>query len=66
MNAYSKAMHFDLPVCPAGWLRVIDTALPLDEDLPEAPQRWSPAGIPLENRSLVLLVNQNLLKGKRL
>jgi hypothetical protein len=53
-------------VCPAGWLRVIDTALPLDEDLPEAPQRWSPAGIPLENRSLVLLVNQNLLKGKRL
>jgi isoamylase len=59
-------MHFDLPVCPAGCLRVIDTALPLDQDLPETPQRWSPVGIPLENRSLVLLVNQNLLKGERL
>lgn len=66
MNAFSKAIHFDLPACPAGWLRVIDTALPLDDDLPTAPQRWSPAGIPLENRSLVLLVNQTLLKGKQL
>ena len=61
LNAYSKAMHFDLPVCPSGWLRVIDTGLPPGEDLPGQPQRWSPAGIPLENRSLVLLVNRSLL-----
>lgn len=61
MNAFSKAIHFDLPVCPSGWLRVIDTGLPPGEDLPGQPQRWSPAGIPLENRSLVLLVNRSLL-----
>ena len=66
MNAYSKAMHFDLPVCPSGWLRVIDTALPPDDDLPRRPQRWRPAGIPLENRSLVLLVNRTLLEGRDL
>jgi len=66
MNAYSKAMHFDLPVCPSGWLRVIDTALPPGEDLPSQPRRWTPAGIPLENRSLVLLVNRGLLETQEL
>ena len=61
MNAYSKAMHFDLPVCPSGWLRVIDTALPPGDDLPARPQPWRPIGIPLENRSLVLLVHPQML-----
>ena len=66
MNAYGKAIHFDLPVCPSGWLRVIDTGLPAGEDLPEHPQPWRPASAPLESRSLMLLVAAPLLEGVRL
>jgi len=57
MNAYSKAMHFDLPPSEQGWLRVIDTGLPAGEDLPETPPRWEPPGAPLESRSLMLLIS---------
>jgi glycogen operon protein len=62
LNAYSKAIHFDLPVAPAGWLRVIDTALPPGDDLPSRPQRWMPQGMPMESHSLALLVNRRLLE----
>jgi glycogen operon protein len=60
MNAYAKAIHFDLPSCQAGWLRLIDTALPPGDDLPVSPQRWSPSGAPLESRSLVLMASAAL------
>ena len=66
MNAYYKAMHFDLPATPPGWLRVIDTALPPDEDLPARPEPWLPAGAPLESRSLMLMVAAPLLEGQSL
>ena len=66
MNAYGKAMHFDLPPCPAGWMRVIDTALPAGLDLPARPERWSPTGAPLESRSLMLMLAAPLVKGLRL
>jgi glycogen operon protein len=62
MNAYSRAIHFDLPVSTSGWMRVIDTALPPGEELPAAPLPWKPAGFPLESRSLVLLVSRRLLQ----
>ncbi len=55
LNAYGKAIHFELPANPDGWLRVIDTGLPAGEDLPAHPTTWSPGGMPLESRSLVLL-----------
>ena len=60
-NAYYKAMHFDLPPSAAGWMRVIDTALPADEDFPEQAQRWTPPGAPLESRSLVLMLHPSLV-----
>ncbi|MEB3317495.1 MAG: isoamylase [Cyanobacteriota bacterium] len=60
-NAYYKAMHFDLPTSGAGWMRVIDTALPPDDDLPETPERWTPPGVPLESRSLILMVHPSLV-----
>ncbi len=60
MNAYAKAIHFDLPSCQAGWLRLIDTALPPGDDLPVSPQRWSPSGAPLESRSLILMASAAL------
>ena len=63
MNAYCRAVHFALPVCPTGWLRVIDTALPAGEDLPASFSPWKPRGAPLESRSLMLLVSARLLKG---
>jgi glycogen operon protein len=63
MNAYCRAVHFELPVCPTGWLRVIDTALPAGEDLPASFSPWKPRGAPLESRSLMLLVSSRLLKG---
>ena len=66
MNAYFEAMHFDLPPCSGGWLRVIDTALPAGQDLPEDPELWRPPGAPLESRSLMLLVAAPLLAGVRL
>ena len=66
MNAYSKAMHFELPSCRQGWLRVIDTALPPGEDLPSEPEAWLPAGAPLQSRSLMLLVAAPLLEGRKL
>ncbi|MFQ6537927.1 MULTISPECIES: glycogen debranching protein [Aphanothece] len=63
MNAYSKAVHFDLPVSTSGWLRVLDTALPPGQDLPQQPQAWKPTGLPLESRSLVLLVSRRRMAG---
>jgi glycogen operon protein len=63
MNAYYKAMHFDLPACASGWLRVIDTALPPDQALAEHPERWLPSGAPLESRSLMLMAARPLLEG---
>jgi isoamylase len=63
MNAYHRAMHFDLPEAGSGWLRVIDTALPAGEDLPRLPQPWLPPGAPLESRSLMLLAAPGLLEG---
>ena len=63
MNAYHRAMHFDLPEGGSGWLRVIDTALPADQDLPGQPEPWLPPGAPLESRSLMLLVAPALVEG---
>ena len=61
MNAYHRAMHFDLPPTPHGWLRLIDTSLPPDEDLPRQGLAWSPPGVPLESRSLVLMLAAPLM-----
>jgi len=56
MNAFYKSMHFDLPPVAGGWSRVIDTALPAGDDLAANPEPWLPAGVPLESRSLILMV----------
>ena len=56
MNAYYKALHFDLPPTPSGWRRVIDTGLPAGDDLPADPPLWRPPSAPMESRSLMLLV----------
>ena len=55
-NAYYKGMHFDLPKPASPWHRLIDTARPAGEDLPETPEPWSADGVPLEARSLVVMV----------
>ena len=55
-NAYFKSMHFDLPEPSSPWHRLIDTALPPGEDLPKTLESWSPQGVPLEARSLVVMV----------
>ena len=55
-NAYYKGMHFDLPKPASPWHRLIDTARPAGEDLPETPDPWSADGVPLEARSLVVMV----------
>ncbi len=60
-NAYYKAMHFDLPPSASGWMRVVDTALPPDEDLLDTPVRWTPPGVPLESRSLILMLHPSLV-----
>jgi len=60
MNAFFKAMHFELPPTPGGWRRLIDTALPPGQDFPAEPETWSPPGVPLESRSLILMVSAPL------
>ena len=55
-NAYFKAMHFDLPEPTSPWCRLIDTALSAGDDLPTVLEPWSPNGVPLEARSLVVMV----------
>ena len=55
-NAYFKAMHFDLPEPTSPWCRLIDTALTAGDDLPTALEPWSPKGVPLEARSMVVMV----------
>jgi glycogen operon protein len=66
MNAYGKAIHFDLPICPSGWLRAIDTGLAAGEDLPTEPGPWRAPRATLESRSVMLLVAKPLLDGVRL
>jgi glycogen operon protein len=66
MNAYGKAIDFELPICPSGWLRAIDTGLPGGQDLPAEPQPWSQQIARLESRSLMLLVASPLLEGVKL
>ena len=56
LNAFHKAIWFDLPRCRRGWRRLIDTALPAGEDLPHEPCPWSPSRVHLEAHSLVLMV----------
>jgi glycogen operon protein len=63
MNAYGKAIPFDLPICPSGWRRAIDTGLPAGEDLPAQPEPWHAPSAPLESRSVMLLVASPLLEG---
>ncbi|MFM8278626.1 MAG: glycogen debranching protein [Cyanobium sp.] len=63
MNAYYQGMEFELPFRAGGWLRVINTALPADEDLPETPQAWIGTKAPLVGRSLILMVAPPLLEG---
>jgi isoamylase len=60
LNAYAKAIHFELPHTASGWHRLIDTGLPAGDDLPRQPSPWRPPGIPLESRSLVLLAAGSL------
>ncbi|MFM7267174.1 MAG: glycogen debranching protein [Cyanobium sp.] len=61
LNAYYQPMRFEIPPCPAGWRRVIDTALPADRDLPEDPSPFSDSFAALQSRSLLLLVAEPLL-----
>ena len=57
-NAYFKTMHFELPEAASQWCRLIDTALPAGKDLSKNLERWSHSGVPLEARSLVVMVAQ--------
>ncbi|WP_115019442.1 glycogen-debranching protein [Synechococcus sp. UW140] len=60
-NSYFKAMHFDLPPAASAWHRLIDTALPPGQDLPERAEPWSPNSVPLESRSMVVMVAKEWL-----
>ncbi|WP_413361313.1 glycogen debranching protein [Prochlorococcus sp. MIT 1201] len=55
-NAYSKAMHFDLPEPTSAWHRILDTARPSPDDLPARPNAWTSEDIDLQNRSMLILL----------
>jgi glycogen operon protein len=66
MNAYHEDLNFEIPDCPAGWLRVIDTGLPPGDDLPQNPQPISGSAAAMKGRSLALLVAEPLMQGHQL
>ena len=41
-------------------MQLIDTGLPAGQDFPAQPEPWSPPGVPLESRSLILMVSAPL------
>ena len=55
-NAYSKAMHFDLPEPTSAWHRILDTARPSPDDLPARANAWTSGDIDLQNRSMLILL----------
>ena len=61
MNAYAGDLDFEIPICSDGWLKLIDTALPAGDDLPEQPGRISGATTTVQSRSLVLLAAAPLM-----
>ena len=66
MNAYYEDLHFEIPACPSGWCRVIDTSQPPGDDLPAHPPPAGGDSIPMGSRSLVLLAAQPLMEGHQL
>ena len=61
-NSYFKAMNFELPAAASPWHRLIDTALPAGDDLLDVPEPWSPSGVPMESRSMVVMIAAELLE----
>ena len=56
LNAFHKSIQFDLPRCRSGWCRLINTALPAGDDLPQSPSPWTQDRVLLESHSLALMV----------
>ena len=56
LNAFHESIPFDLPRCHSGWRRLINTALPADDDLPRCPRSWPQDRMHLESHSLALMV----------
>ncbi|MFL0777859.1 MAG: glycogen debranching protein GlgX [Prochlorococcus sp.] len=55
-NAFSKAMHFDLPKPTSQWHRLLDTNLASPDNLPASPSPWSAKRVELESRSMVVML----------
>jgi glycogen operon protein len=66
MNAYHEDLSFEIPSCPAGWLRVIDTGQEAGDDLSNNPQPLGGNAAPMRSRSLMLLVSEPLMQGHQL
>ena len=65
-NAYSSELSFELPVPASPWMRMIDTSLPPEQDLPKEPEPFNGGEILLESRSMVLLLAREETSGLRL
>jgi glycogen operon protein len=58
-NAYKESLTFELPVPASPWKRVIDTSLPSPMDIPDQPIAFGGVEIPVQSRSLILLIASN-------
>lgn len=56
LNAYSKAMHFELPEPTSPWHHLLDTARPSPDDISTRPLPSTANEIDLESRSMLVLI----------
>ena len=57
LNSFHEAIDCALPTSRSGWFRLINTALPPGDDLPDQPVPFPQADVSLEAHSLMLLVS---------
>ncbi|MFL0738293.1 MAG: glycogen-debranching protein, partial [Prochlorococcus sp.] len=56
LNAYSKAMHFELPEPTSPWHHLLDTSRPSSDEISTSPEPCTPGEIDLESRSMLVLI----------
>ncbi len=62
-NAYKESLSFELPIPASPWKRLIDTSLPSPKDFPAESSNFSGVEIPLQSRSFVLLLAEEVTLG---
>ena len=66
LNACSQDLQFQLPKACTKWHLLINTANPIPNDAPKGSMAWDEKNINLKNRSLVMTLDEKLVKALKL